>query len=446
MAILLLMVKQGFAQNITIVNNYDGEDASVKPENYVLKSVSEHTYIINEYEKVNPTQGDNLQEMIEYSLRTYIDNNFKVQNSRVVISKSKDQILSDLKSIVQNAIWIYDFNFHSDFIGFNSSVQTQVAQFLPLDNAEVDFESIESFNSRSSTVGHYPFQRMVLNLKKTANKDVAEFLRSRVVITDAEPVVRIVYPDSDTSAFSKNERLTPYEIVLNPIDDNEPDLKDITLDLPLNDQEVNRTAGTPNGNTEQSVFNERVVQLLEENNKILAAYNNRFDDMQSQIDEIKQEKAAILEGENREIKLELSELRRMITALAEGSEYKAEDGTTTKRFDKAPVEIIFDKNVHKLNLDQRVTLNEVRETLLKEPGLRLLITGFADKTGDSDFNYWISQQRAQSVKKYLAASGINDQRLIVNFYGDSKAINSDPSDRKVKIEWLANDTSLLSHE
>jgi len=96
----------------------------------------------------------------------------------------------------------------------------------------------------------------------------------------------------------------------------------------------------------------------------------------------------------------------------------------------------FERNSTALEPDQRVLLNEVFEQLARATQDKVLITGYTDRSGDAARNLWLSEQRAKAVRSYLLARGINAERLLVNYYGDSRSLGRDPGERRVEVEWL----------
>ncbi|MEZ4759405.1 MAG: OmpA family protein [Flavobacteriales bacterium] len=56
-------------------------------------------------------------------------------------------------------------------------------------------------------------------------------------------------------------------------------------------------------------------------------------------------------------------------------------------------------------------------------------------SGNADLNLQLSRQRAKAVRNYLLQRGIEPDRLMVNYYGDSLSDGRDPSER-VEIEWI----------
>jgi outer membrane protein OmpA-like peptidoglycan-associated protein len=86
--------------------------------------------------------------------------------------------------------------------------------------------------------------------------------------------------------------------------------------------------------------------------------------------------------------------------------------------------------------ENRVLLNEIFEQLARSPQDRVLITGYTDRLGDPTVNLRLSERRAKAVRDHLLQRGITPDRLLVNYYGDSRSTGPDPSERRVEVEWL----------
>lgn len=99
--------------------------------------------------------------------------------------------------------------------------------------------------------------------------------------------------------------------------------------------------------------------------------------------------------------------------------------------------ISFARNSALLGQEHYVLLNEVFEQLARLPEDRVLITGYTDASGPPSVNLKLSEQRAKAVRNYLLRRGIPAERLMVNYYGDSRSTGSSPEERRVEIEWLA---------
>src|SRR5690606_5044472 len=161
--------------------------------------------------------------------------------------------------------------------------------------------SLEKFDSKSGSVGLYPFQRMVLDLKKSIFDHIDDFLNQKVTISENEPLVNVLRPSVEMENSQKHEHLNAIDVSIYPF---EEELAAIDLNLD-EEKKIDEQTVVEEPSGEQSVFNERILQLLEDNNKILALYNHRFEDIQSQIDELKQERKAYSNSDNTEIKEEI---------------------------------------------------------------------------------------------------------------------------------------------
>ncbi len=72
--------------------------------------------------------------------------------------------------------------------------------------------------------------------------------------------------------------------------------------------------------------------------------------------------------------------------------------------------------------DSRQTLDEVVETLRRNPELKLEVAGYTDNRGNRNFNVRLSQKRAESVRNYFTTQGIAGERLTAKGYGPSDPI------------------------
>ena len=74
-------------------------------------------------------------------------------------------------------------------------------------------------------------------------------------------------------------------------------------------------------------------------------------------------------------------------------------------------------------------LDEIVKVMKDNPQLELVeVDGHTDSTGSADFNRKLSQQRAESVMKYLTGKGIKQARLEAKGFGPDKPIADNESD------------------
>ncbi len=88
-------------------------------------------------------------------------------------------------------------------------------------------------------------------------------------------------------------------------------------------------------------------------------------------------------------------------------------------------------------------LDSVGEILYKYSDTRIRVTGHTDATGARDYNYGLSDRRARSVGNYLAARGIDQNRIITQGVGPDQPVASNDTEagraqnRRVELEIVA---------
>lgn len=73
-------------------------------------------------------------------------------------------------------------------------------------------------------------------------------------------------------------------------------------------------------------------------------------------------------------------------------------------------------------------LNNLATTLNQFPETRVQIAGHTDNVGSDAANLQLSQQRANSVRSYMASNGVNPQRMQAVGYGESRPIADNSTD------------------
>lgn len=86
--------------------------------------------------------------------------------------------------------------------------------------------------------------------------------------------------------------------------------------------------------------------------------------------------------------------------------------------------INFDVDSAVIRDESKPTLDKIVAMLKSDSAMKLTIEGHTDSTGSAEHNQVLSQQRAESVKSYLVASGISSGRLTAVGFGASKPVAS----------------------
>ncbi|MCE9678872.1 sortase-associated OmpA-like protein PdsO [Shewanella sp. AS1] len=96
-------------------------------------------------------------------------------------------------------------------------------------------------------------------------------------------------------------------------------------------------------------------------------------------------------------------------------------------------------------------LDDIAEVMLMLPKLKLDLTGYADRRGDSNYNQALSEQRVAEVRSYLEQQGVERARLAAKAYGASLPVKTEQSmendffDRRVTIKLLPQETELVAN-
>jgi len=86
--------------------------------------------------------------------------------------------------------------------------------------------------------------------------------------------------------------------------------------------------------------------------------------------------------------------------------------------------IYYDYNQSNIRRDAQPTLNELANTLLENPTIRIQMASHTDCRGKANYNQTLSQRRAQSAVDYLITKGVESERLQAKGFGkNSPAID-----------------------
>ncbi len=95
-----------------------------------------------------------------------------------------------------------------------------------------------------------------------------------------------------------------------------------------------------------------------------------------------------------------------------------------QKVNKSAKNIFFATGSAKLLAKSNASLNNVVTILAENPGYKVDISGHTDNTGKADKNQILSEARANSVKAYFVAKGVNESRLNATGFGQDKPIAS----------------------
>ena len=108
-----------------------------------------------------------------------------------------------------------------------------------------------------------------------------------------------------------------------------------------------------------------------------------------------------------------------------------------------PGNVTFPTNEYSIRDSFFPVLDSVSAILYKYTDTRIQVIGHTDSTGALDYNYGLSDRRAQSVGNYLASRGVDQDRIITQGVGPDQPIASNDTEagraqnRRVELEIVA---------
>ncbi|MCP4806037.1 MAG: OmpA family protein [Proteobacteria bacterium] len=84
--------------------------------------------------------------------------------------------------------------------------------------------------------------------------------------------------------------------------------------------------------------------------------------------------------------------------------------------------INFEVDSDKITVDSYFILNEAAAVLVQYDGLRIEVQGHTDSDGSDDYNFDLSDRRAESVVRYMTNQGVEAGRLTWMGYGESRPL------------------------
>ncbi|MCX2744407.1 OmpA family protein [Mangrovivirga sp. M17] len=107
--------------------------------------------------------------------------------------------------------------------------------------------------------------------------------------------------------------------------------------------------------------------------------------------------------------------------------------------------LMFPLDEYTLTEATKENLDEMSEILKKYEDTNILIEGHTDATGSESYNQALSEKRANRVTEYLAAHGVDTDRLQAVGYGESQPIATNDTEagrqqnRRVEVAIFANE-------
>ena len=110
-----------------------------------------------------------------------------------------------------------------------------------------------------------------------------------------------------------------------------------------------------------------------------------------------------------------------------------EEGVTIRREGNnlvlsMPELVLFDFNKYEVKNKVKGSLNVLAKALEENPDIRIKIDGYTDFIGSEGYNLGLSVKRADAIKKYLIARGVQASNISIEGYGKQNPIASNATE------------------
>jgi OOP family OmpA-OmpF porin len=101
--------------------------------------------------------------------------------------------------------------------------------------------------------------------------------------------------------------------------------------------------------------------------------------------------------------------------------------------------IYFDTDKDIIKKEFFAPLDSVVTVMKQDALLKVTVNGYTDSVGNVEDNLDLSRRRAEAVKKYLVDRGINENRMSVAWYAESKPAGDENAiNRRVEFIYIRN--------
>ena len=90
--------------------------------------------------------------------------------------------------------------------------------------------------------------------------------------------------------------------------------------------------------------------------------------------------------------------------------------------------VFFEYDSDEIRGEAETRLRAKAEILRANPGVRLRIEGHADQRGSTEYNLALGQRRAEAIKAWLGAYGIDESRFVTLSYGKERPLDEGESE------------------
>lgn len=388
------------------------------------------------FQRLSSATGDRiltLRQLLLAALEQYLDQRVHFTKQGVRTDVPEEQMLREMNAMAERTA--AEFGVNAAFGGFSEPAFEQLERVTHIDWSQATF-GVDAGNDQDKYLAIYYYVRSQRKeLERQLRADLMGLASVEVLAAQAGPDVFAVgrsvsVPTVCSTVYDDENFLCALDLTVS-------DTLLALADVPLTDavlvniarqarrKEGEEALAAPATNVrirkkdrwlkaELDAINERIDQL--DQRKELWALRDRMDDLESRLDDIG---------------LEVKEIKEQGVATPSDNPIANLSELVGRN-----VTLRFERGSSRLGPDHLALLNEVFEQLARSSADRVLITGYSDRSGDPGVNMVLSELRARAVRDHLLRRGIPADRLLLNYYGDSRSLGEAADERRVEVEWL----------
>ncbi len=364
-----------------------------------------------------------LDRMVEVGLGTYLDAHLRFERNGVVADRSAAQMILEMDAMVMSAA--KELRATNAFTGFSPSTREQLDRLSRIDWSQARF-GVDGGAEQDKYLAIYFYVRSQRNeLERQMRADLMPLAHVPVFVPSDMPFGATVQVNSTCgTVFDEENFLCALDLQLADTGSGgvDPELGESIMQTIAMRSEV---LDTPVSEAQQVRKRDRWLKVE------LDDINTRIDrmDQRKELWELR-DRVDDIEDRITGLSLEVQDLRELGNGqdhnpLAELSELTGLNIT-----------VRFPRYATNIDTENRALLDEVFEQLVRTTDERVVISGYTDRSGDPKVNLELSEQRAKVVRNYFLDRGIPQERLMMNYYGDTRSTGRDPEERRVEVEWL----------
>ena len=369
-----------------------------------LVGSKEGTLIVNYWSSAPDPEVEQLRSVMVEALEMYLNGAVNIQDGDVNWRSSLRTIKKDMERLVKDLMVLRKFKEKVPFAGFSDEIDA-----LLNDVDELDERDVARMNGSSNIPYedrlYFLIQSRLQEVTLQAGLELGWYVNKGLLALVGQTFEPVPTQSlEDWQNFDPNAPLNPLEV----------DFSIETMDL-IEDEDNSRLPTTITTTTNESDLLQRIIVLLEDHNRRLEIVEQNQSNSNVPVNALDIARIG-LNNDNRPSPSSDPALKAL---------------NLPDNFD-----VRFYTGSSNLTLNAQLQINELVGLMVRYPQLRLMCTGHADMSGDRVVNLNLSRARATTVRNYILDSGVNSDRVVMNFFGEERAESRGAKDRRVIVTFF----------